>query len=90
MASDWLLSSQGTGDELRLHFGLRGIKGDIVSATLLDGTPLTRKRFGHSDWNPVPGAYEFALPEGKCDPEVTVVKIVFREPFSVYQGPGRD
>lgn len=74
----------------RGHFGLRGIKGDIVSATLLDGTPLTWKRFGHSDWNPVPGAYEFALPAGKLDPEVTVVKIVFREPFSVYQGPGRD
>jgi len=74
----------------RGHFGLRGIKGDIVSATLLDGTPLTWKRFGHSDWNPVPGAYEFALPDGKIDPEVTVVKIAFKEPFSVYQGPGRD
>ena len=78
------------------HFGklnelttLRGIKGKVNSISRLDNEqPISYKIQDSTPWNDIPGVIVMDLTEVEDAPFVTVLKVDFEEPISLYRGSG--
>jgi alpha-L-fucosidase len=68
---------------------IKGIKNNIASISIV-GSPWTgnAKVVGKISWSSVPGLLFIDLPEEHLDREMTVVKVVFKEPLKLYRGHG--
>jgi len=68
---------------------VKGLKNKVLKAVVL-GTEIEiqPKVVGKISWSPVPGLLFLDLPEGVGDEYMTVVRLSFQEPVSLYRGKG--
>jgi alpha-L-fucosidase len=68
---------------------LKGLKNKIREASVVGTTlKLQPKIVGKISWSPVPGLVFIDLPEGPRDQYMTVIKLTFDKPISLYRGKG--
>lgn len=68
---------------------VKGLKNPILEASVLGtGIKLNPKIVGKISWSPVPGLVFLDIPEGSDDEYMTVVKLTFEKPVSLYRGKG--
>ncbi len=68
---------------------IKGLKNTIREASVLGKTmQLHPKIVGKISWSPVPGLVFIDLPEGSGDQYMTVIKLTFDKPISLYRGKG--
>lgn len=68
---------------------IKGLNNPIHGATVLGNTTaLTPKVVGKISWSPVPGLVFIDIPEEAGDEYLTVLKIEFEKPISLYRGKG--
>jgi alpha-L-fucosidase len=86
------------GKELNLFFFdvpvdqvvVRGIRGNVKRASVVgSGRPLDFRRIGSAEWCEIPGNLYIDFPSEEVDPDCTVVKLEFEEPFTTSLSPGR-
>jgi alpha-L-fucosidase len=86
------------GKELNLFFFerpidqvvVRGVRGKVSRATVVgSGRELTQRRIGSAEWCEIPGNLYIDFPADEVDPDCTVVKLEFEEPFTTSLSPGR-
>ena len=68
---------------------VKGLKNPILEASVLGtGIKLNPKIVGKISWSPVPGLVFLDIPEGSGDEYMTVIKLTFEKPVSLYRGKG--
>lgn len=79
-------------DDPKENIMIRGIRNKVVKATVLghDDKPLKCTRKGGADWANIPSMIYVDIPHELLDDNVTVVKLEFNEPVSVFREEGKD
>ncbi|MEO6682221.1 MAG: alpha-L-fucosidase [Ginsengibacter sp.] len=68
---------------------IKGIKNEIKDIQIVGTTKhLKHKVVGKISWSPVPGLVFIDVPEENKDEYMTVLKLTFNEPLSLYRGVG--
>lgn len=78
-------------DDPKEDIRIKGVRNKVQKATIL-GHPekaLKTKRFGGADWANIPGMITVDIPRELLDDNVTVVKLEFDEPISLYREKGK-
>jgi len=90
-------SLNASGDTIYLYLShlprektfIKGIHNDIKTVSVLGASvPCTHERVGGAPWLNVPGTLAIDIPQGDCDPLVTVLKIELNGELDLYSGEG--
>lgn len=79
-------------DDPKENIVLRGVRNKVQKATILghEDKPLMCERKGGADWANIPSMIYVDIPHELLDENVTVVKLEFNEPISVFREEGKD
>lgn len=79
-------------DDPKENIIIRGVRNKVQKATILGhaGQPLKSQRIGGADWANIPGMISVEIPRNLLDDNVTVVKLEFSDPISLFREEGKD
>lgn len=77
-------------DDPKEDIRIKGIRNKVKKATILDHpeSVLKTRRVGGADWANIPGMISIDIPRELLNDNVTVVKLEFDEPISLYREKG--